>query len=917
MRHAAAVMFATVIVVVAGGAAAQTTTGRLIGTTVDESGAVLPGVTVTISSPALIGGVQSRVTDDQGEFNFVGIAPGEYTVKAERTGWIPQERAMVKVSLGHAVSLTLAMPKGIFSGEIDVIDETPVIDPTQVNTGQIFDHAYLQNSTIGSVNRDYLVVVNQTAGVTGGAWFDVPQSRVFGSTIGENAYFIDGVDTTDPFTATATVTMNFDAIGEIQFQTGGFEAEYGRATGGIINLVTRSGGNRFTGTLDVRKRDDSFQESGGFFDSGEFSSDYQNVSATLGGPIARDRAWFFTSYQRIDDEFTPVGAPTTRMATGHNYLAKVTWQIDTGWRLTGKYSSDPRSREYDGSSQWTMPEATSHLDGGSTVLSGELSSVLSDSLIWTSVVGAYNLDANIYPQSGDLSAISHYNLNTGLTTVNYADQQYLESNRNDFTTDISWFVDDLAGSHEFKGGIEYSKVSYNGAVCLTGTPDGERCVADGVGFSFEDIEDERGEPLPFRMLEVHTSGPTTVDGAVATAFFQDAWRPGRNVTLKIGLRYDTVTYDTTNGTQIADMSMVQPRLGVAWDVSGNAKNLLRGSWGRFMHPNALTLPWWVRPLVEPQFRWYSCSGFLPLQFGIAVGSTDECAAVAAAYGSVHRTDNAGWDPFGWVLGEIYASEPSQTAAGLRATYADELILGFEREVGNRASIELTFVDKKTRDMVEDTCNGNWPTPAAGAACDYFVLGNISSLKRDYRGFVVKYESRAFDWLTLLASYTFSTSKGSVEYTQNAGIDADIYPWHFDNRYGYLSDHRANRFKLNGFFNIKGDWTIGFDGWWASPFTWQPYEDSSDNLDIDYGEHFLEPRGSREANTNYQLDLQLTKGFTIGSTRLLLIGSALNVFSSEQPTAVCAHISGCGSYEMGDPIEWQVPRRYEVGLRLEF
>ncbi|MEJ2189310.1 MAG: carboxypeptidase-like regulatory domain-containing protein, partial [Acidobacteriota bacterium] len=188
--------------------------------TVSQDGAALAGVRVTIDSPSLIGGAQTRITDDQGEYSFVGIAPGFYTVKAERAGFVPQERAQVKVSLGHAVSLTIAMPPGTFSGEIDVVEETPVVDPTQVNTGQVFDRKYMQKSAIGSVNRNYLIVVNQSAGVAGGGEWGLPQPRVFGSTIGENAYFIDGVDTTDPVMATATVTMNFDAIGEIQFQTG-------------------------------------------------------------------------------------------------------------------------------------------------------------------------------------------------------------------------------------------------------------------------------------------------------------------------------------------------------------------------------------------------------------------------------------------------------------------------------------------------------------------------------------------------------------------------------------------------------------------------------------------------------------------------------------------------------------------------
>ena len=310
---------------------------------------------------------------------------------------------------------------------------------------------------------------------------------------------------------------------------------------------------------------------------------------------------------------------------------------------------------------------------------------------------------------------------------------------------------------------------------------------------------------------------------------------------------------------------------------------------------------------------------MPLYLGISVVSADECAAAAADLGFPYRMDNEGWDPLGWVLPpwEIYGSEPTVIAPGLDATYADELILAYEREVGARSSIELTYVDKKTRDIDDDTCNGNVPTPSPDAECDYFVIANVPGLMRDYQGFIVRYETRRLSWLTLLASYTYSASKGSVGYTQNVSGVADVYPWHFDNRYGYLSDHRAHQLKLNGFFNIKGDWTIAFDTFWASPFTWTPYENRIDNPDIPYGAHFLEPRGSREANSNYQLDLQLTKGFAIGHTRLLLIGSVFNVFSSERPIDVCWHISGCGDFEMGDAIDWQIPAATRSGVRLEF
>lgn len=913
MKAPLSVTFACLMAAATGVATARTTTGRLIGAVVDDGGTPLPGVTVTIASPALIGGEQTRVTDGAGEFSFLSLLPGAYRVTAELPGLVAQERDQVRVPLGGAAALRLAMPVARFGDEITVTAESPVVDPTQVSSGQAFDRRYLQGSAIGSGNRSYTTVVNQTAGVVGGGmWAGVPQPRVLGSTIGENAYFVDGMDSTNPVMATATAALNFDAVAEIQLLTGGFEAEHGRATGGILNLVTRSGGNQLSGTLDLRCGGDSFQESGDHFDAGELSSRHWVAGATLGGPILRDRVWFFASYQWLEDLFTPAGSPTTREQEGHAYLGKVTWQFGPGWRLAVKAMADPTTWENWDASRWVMPEATGFKRGETSVSSAELTSVLSDSLLWTATAGAYDYESDIHPQSGDLAAIGHSNYDTNLSTGNYGNQQYWDTTRVDLATDLTWFVDHLAGAHGLKGGLEYSDLGFTSANCSTGTPGGERCVPGGSGFFFGDIETGSG-PLPFLMQESSTSGPTDYSGAIATAFLQDAWRPTRDLTVKVGLRYDAVTYDTNTGTQIADLAKVQPRLGVAWDLTGDATTLLRASWGRFMHPNMLALPSGVRDLVEPTSIWYSCSG-LP-----AVGSPEECRDFATGMGWGWRLDHEGWDPLGWVLSpdDVYASEPNRADPGLEATSSDQLVLAFEREVGRQSSVELTFVDKRTRDVVDDTCNGNWPTAGADPACDFWVVGNIEGLERDYRGMTLKYETRAFPWLTLLASYTYSSSKGSLEYSQNQNGDVDVYPWHYDNIYGYLSDHRRHQVKLNGYVDLRGDWTVAFDGRWSSPFTWTPFEDFYDNPEIPYGVHFLEPRGSREADTNHQLDLQVSKGFTPGRTRLLLIGTVLNALGSEQPTAVCESVRGCGDVAMGEPVNWQTPRRYEVGFRVEF
>jgi len=913
-----AVLAVLAVLLPATGLQAQTTTGRLIGRVVNEQDGALPGTTVTIRSAVLIGGAQTKIADDDGEFSFLGLHPGDYTVKADLSGYVSQERLEVVVPLGGAASIIIEMPQGTFADEIEIVADTLVIDPTQVNTEQIFTASYLEGAAIGMDNRRYQSALLQTPGVSGG---DNP--RVFGSTEQENAYFIDGVDTTDPSTSTFGTNFNFDAIQEIQFQTSGFEAEYGRATGGIINLVTKAGGNQFSGAADIRYRDNSFQTSGDHFDSSELDSQRQELNLTLGGPILRDKLWFFVAYKYVDSDFTPIGSPTTRTFTGNYPLAKLTWQVSPSWRVTGKYNADPADIHNRNASAFVEPEATSFSDQGADIYSVELNGVLSESVLWNTTIGIYRAGVHAFPESGNLEPISHINGVTGVLSENFLEQEYSDRDRNDFTTNLTWFIDDIAGSHELKGGIEYSDLGFKFSKCATGTPNGERCIDGVAGNVFSDFD--FGGNFPWIWSEVFSTGTQNFTGTVNTAFVQDAWRIARDLTLKIGIRYDGVTYDNDDGARIADMARWQPRLAFAWDLTGNAKNILRGNYGAFMHPNNLALPFVARGSREMRNVYWSCSGFLPLVFGIPIGSAEECAAFAGFTGSGYANDPEGWDPFGWVLppGNVFGTEPSVLQPGLDATYANTLSLAYEREVGRRASIELTYVNKKTKDLMEDTCNGNIPTPYAEASCDFMVVGNLPGLRRDYQAFIVKYETRSFDWLTLLTSYTYSTSEGNLDVGRVNTRAFDVYPWFFDNRFGYLSDDRRHRFKLNGFFNIKGDWTIGFDYFYSSDFRWEPQATTIDNFEIPPGgSWYVEPRGSRKANPNHQLDLQLSKGFTLGRTRLVLIGSVFNALDNEEITAVCKSVSGCTNIDgdhvdTGGPIDWQTPMRFELGFRVEF
>jgi hypothetical protein len=919
VRRFAALVTAVVVILTAGSLCAQTTTGRLIGRVTDGEGVPLPGAAVTISSPALIGGAQSKETDDRGEYSFVGIAPGVYTVRAVLDGFLTQERSEVKVRLGGATALTIEMPQGRFTGEITVVDETPVVDPVQSNMEQVFDRNYLDRAAIGSSGRSYVSVLFQAAGAD-----DVgsPNPSVFGSTVGENAYYIDGVDTTDPATSTFGVGLNFDAIQEIQIQTAGYEAEYGRAIGGMVNLVTRSGGNQFSGTLDARYRDDAFYESGDHFDSSELDNEYTAAGFTLGGPIGRDRLWFFTAYEhrRITD--TPVGSPTTRKATFELPLAKLSWQIDPSWRLVAKYSASPNQHDNANASAYVAPEATQQIEWGGPQASVELAAILSDRLLWSTVGGIQRTKLDAGPQDGDISTPGHLNLSTGESYINLWGQEHEERARDELATDLSWFVDDVAGAHELKLGVEYGSLMFNDVYWCDHNREGRGCETGAVVEFFIDAADFIGDRDPlFWVLGEARSSPD-FEGALWSGFVQDAWRPLPGLTLKLGVRYDTIDWDDNEGTTVATLDKLQPRVGFAWDLTGDARNLVRGSWGRFMHPANLSVPFFLDTERPPGWRYGSCSVWWGIILGLPTSTAEECQAFAQAIDREYRTDPDGWDPAGWIFWQSVAPGVTEIDPNIRTTYADEWLLSYERALWDRSSVEISYVNKKTRDILEDTCRGNfYDGPSEDADCGAFLIFNHPT--RDYEGAVVRFETRTLNWLTLLASYTYSHSRGSADSGHYFEFEWDFYPENWVNRYGYLNNQRRHRVKLNGFVLLPADITLSVDAFWSDDFRYTPYTNSTDDPSIADWIRFEEPRGNRTANDNSQIDFQFSKGFTLGAVRLELIASVYNLLSSERPTGVCEHVSGCSNPEggglvlLGAPIEWQEPRSYELGFRLEF
>jgi outer membrane receptor protein involved in Fe transport len=791
--------------------------------------------------------------------------------------------------------------------------------------------------------------------------------QVFGATFSENSYLVDGFNTTDPMTGASATRFNFDAVEEASVLTGGLDAEFGFGTGGVLNVVTKSGGNRFSGTVDARYRDQRFNESGEHYDPDVNVSSNRILSATLGGPILRDRLWFFAAFENRFLEDTPVGAPETKAEKSNLFLGKLTWAINAANRLTLKYSTTPRTIEYAGVESYTTSEATSYIESSEPTSQLELNSVLSDSLLLTVGLGFNREFLRAWPMINDIETPPEFDMDAFLLFSNPGSVEDDDRHRDHHRAKLSYFASDALGSHQLDAGLEYHRLRGR---TVWFTPGGdvifyfnnayweEEPWPDGDGDGLVDFGLERDFPPET------ARDPLVGDGDGWSAFVQDQWRPVPQLTLRLGLRYDTMAHTNTVGQTVADFKKWLPRVGVAWDVGGQSRHVLRAAWSRFMHPGVTNTALLV-PGVTRGFEVYRGLDFLCGARGIC---DREIAAELVGPEIVHVDSDGDEHPFYlvYITEELPAETVDTLGVGrLQVPYRDELILAYEARVAQETSIELSYVRKTFRDRIEDTCNNNaWAwgdgdpprlddpsTWTDEAGCTGSVRANIDGLERGYEALILRAASRARSWFHLLGSYTYSKTRGNSDFSQPysgfgsgfyafPGSEFDYYPTNFINGKGNLDDDFRHFIKLNGYLQFPLDFTLGIGAFYRSAGALSVAADCVDmffpsesgltelqRLGIDYdemlgycqspdsGSLLLEPQGSRRGADLWQLDLQLSKGFRIGNVRLVAIASVFNAFSNEAPTGFIQDPFDHRGW--GTPESWQDPRRWEVGLRVEF
>jgi hypothetical protein len=307
-------------------ASAQTTTGRLLGRVADPTGAVVAGVKVTLTNQAT-GVSTTRATNSSGDYNFVEVPPGTYTVAFEMAGFKKNVQRDVIIDVNQVVTLNSTLQVGQTQEMVEVTSEAPQVDTTSTQLGAVINDRSVNELPLNT--RDTYQFLQLQPGVTSqlgngnGSLFygsqDVGSVSVNGGRTRANNFSVNGGDANDQFVNLPTVEPTPDSIDEFRVITNTFDAEYGRNSGSVVNVITKSGSNNFHGDVYEYFRN-TVLDAKAYFDTTRPQWNQNQYGATFGGPIKRDHSFFFLSYEgRRIREGIPgqvVNVPTAAERTG-------------------------------------------------------------------------------------------------------------------------------------------------------------------------------------------------------------------------------------------------------------------------------------------------------------------------------------------------------------------------------------------------------------------------------------------------------------------------------------------------------------------------------------------------------------------------------------------------------------------------
>lgn len=880
--------------VVASGAWAQSkTTAALSGVVTGPDGAALPGATVQISSPSLIGGARSDQTDAHGDYRFPEIAPGIYAVEVSLEGFRSTRIEGVTLAVGATARVPVQLELAEVTETLVVSAEAAVIDPSSSESTTNLDSDYLQNLPTARFQPD---VLNYAPGIN--------QSVAYGSAESGIAYQLDGIDTSDPEGGTAWSFVNYNIVEEVQLVGLGAPAEYGSFTGVVFNSVTKSGGNQFKGLVDFFFTNESMVDE---FSDAEFeglnprTEKFIDTTVQIGGPFAQDKLWFFLSgqYYREDSAF---GGPV-REEESPRVFGKLTLQANDSNNIEGWVEWDRYDIVGRGADAVTPLEATVTEDAPEYVWNLSWRSMLSPDTVFNLSYGGYDGYYYLDPNEG-YDVAGRYDGATGLYSTNSTYFYLADRARNQINASISHYADDfLNGDHDFKFGMELERSTVRSRY---GFPTGV-WFYDNYGY-YDDPGTEEYDPVYY--TQGYYGYSYDLEGTIerGTAFVQDSWKIGSAFTLNVGARFELNRGEVPGAGKIFDNTAIAPRIGFAWDATGDGKTVVKAHWGQYFEK-----------FVASQFYFANPGAYTPLEYRNIYPS-----------GYVEELGQATVDT---VVLDRDLDQP----------YMEQWTVGVDRELPGGVTLSLTYIHREKKDFIETVSRDGVFEPVSGVVedtgrpatlFDYLNPGddvlayrNVADLYREYEGYMLVANRRLRDNWQMLFSYVYSETRGNIDNLM--GFNS---AYGGDNPGGWLNTPNSlvfaegtptydptHQVKLQGTYmipklnlSLSGNYTFN---------TGDTYNIRSRCLLVD-GEcydfnqgtvrFFGEPRGVRRLDDKSELDVRVEWFKELGGEegRFGLFLDVFNVFNEARATLVEDRAGS--AFEA--PLETNQPRTYRVGAR---
>lgn len=995
----AKILFSTILIIFIGVyvSYAVIETGTLRIKVVDPDGAALPGATVTISSQVMMGS-KSLQTDVNGEVLFVNLSPGVYSAKVMMESFQEVNSTGIRISINKETALTINLAMAAAEA-ITVTAEYAAVDTTKA---VVTEHVSADKVESLPIARDYVGYLQLAAGVNmvpNSQGTDTPEdpagkgglnyrdrARQSGTSSKrgsrDNYYFLDGVEVTGLWSQTALMTFNNEAIQEQELITSGVPAEYGGGKGIIANVVTRSGGNDFSGTANIYFQPKSF-----YLDYG--GSDYESspdptklegykdnkydTAFTLGGPIMKDKFWFFVSgqYRKNADEFQlSSSASSTRETVDYSQARKGAF-FKLRYKLTQKDSLTFLSFldyfDIIGSRDKNTPklrQSKSNYDMG--VLSGYYQRLFSNNVIfdarighhwWSEQLGPRYEDAGVtdtlYYVPGTYPTIEHYILG------GYPNKGDNGSTRDVFSSSLEWYKGDM----RFKFGYSYTDerdrqfTSYFWNETRGSLDPNLR----GVNFQFIldtgiiNVSEFYNQILPAlnrywgpvsEMVDLNNDGVVTADELAAVTFDSmndkgvnymrtidarvgenevkalrnafyalDDWKINDSFTLNAGIRFEKHNYyDSEGGTILKEDWLILPRIGLVWDIGAQNKQKLSFFYGHYSDPITFDMIHFAGNISgrvrEEQINLYG------QWFTYRYRGSPE-----------HR--DAVWTP--------------NTKDGLAKEYS----FTYERDFGQGLVFSSQLYFRKDRNIIEDYDMGlytdtivgdpiwgqyaltyeDFGYPASGPpGFANFFLSNLIGAKRDIWGIDFEVSKRFKEGHNLTFQYSYKDATGNSQSDNNADLQGDLVeidprtPWMEGPTPGTIN----HKVKIFGTYRTTFGLDVGALFYWNSGMK---YTESYNFLCGAYCIYFNWPLNDTWTNfaktgqlttpSYYQIDLKFNYVYEFSERmNLQLFLDIYNVTNNQAKIDVMyAHNDGSFSYQ--EVTQLLMPLRFYGGARLKF